>query len=89
MYLNNTQGGNIYMCNRCGCNDYVFYGFSDYDFDRFDWDRGYSCYDDYGRNALNEAERIARFAMRRDCRENRCARQFVRCMRNARCGSNW
>ena len=24
MYLNNTQGGNIYMCNRCGCNDYVF-----------------------------------------------------------------
>ena len=77
------------MCNRCGCNDYVFYGFSDYDFDRFDWDRGYSCYDDYGRNALSEAERIARFAIRRDCRENRCARQFVRCMRKARCRSNW
>lgn len=74
------------MCNRCECNDY---GFNDYDFDRFDCDRNRRCDDDYGTNALNEAERVARSTMRQHCRENRCARQFVRCMRNARCGSNW
>ena len=84
MYLNNTKE-EIYMCNRCECNAYDF---NDYDFDRFDSDRNCRC-DDYGTNALNEAERVARSTMRQHCRENRCARQFVRCMRNARCGSNW
>ena len=35
---------------------------------------------------LYEAECVARAALRRRNRENRCAREFVRCMKNARCG---
>lgn len=41
------------MCNRCECNAYDF---NDYDFDGFECDRNRRCDDDFGTNALNEAE---------------------------------
>lgn len=37
---------------------------------------------------FEEVERIARRARNRRCREDRCARQFVRCMRAAECEGN-
>lgn len=61
-------------CSRCGCNQ--SWGFSDFD--------DFRCNDN---TALLEAEFVARNALRRRQRENRCAREFVRCMRNARCNS--
>ena len=42
------------------------------------------CNREFGFN--DEAECVARAALRRRNRENRCAREFVRCMKNARCG---
>lgn len=87
------------MSNNCGCNRE--FGFNDRSFDRdFDWDdswnrsnrSGCGCGcgfndDSNDSSALFEAECVARAALRRRSRENRCAREFVRCMRNARCSN--
>ncbi len=83
--------GGLYMCNnnfdfnsdfgfrnssRCGCNCGC---------GRNSWNRCNDFDSHCDNNALLEAEFVARQALRRRQRENRCAREFVRCMRNARC----
>lgn len=68
------------MCKPCNCNR--------------GWDDGFEnrC---GGRNEFynecdpfEEVERIARRVRNRRCREDRCARQFCRCMRAAECEGN-
>ena len=73
------------MYNNCGCNRE--FGFNE-GCGRTEWNRGCGCNNDYYNDnaALYEAECVARAALRRRNRENRCAREFVRCMKNARCG---
>lgn len=72
------------MCNRCNrCNNGCGYGnyqneeYSDYDWNNYNNRRDPFC----------EVERIARNVERRRIRENRCACEFIRCMRRADC--NW
>ena len=79
------------MCNNCGCNrEFGFNEVHSCGCGRSDWNNncGCGCNNDFNNDsaALYEAELIARAALRRRCRENRCAREFVRCMKNARCG---
>lgn len=70
------------MCsNNCNCNyhhhDYYGGGYND-------------CGNEYCRDTavFEDVERLAREAIRRRCREDYCARQFCRCMRNARYGNS-
>ena len=75
------------MYNNYGCNRE--FGFNDgCGYNRSEWNSGCGCNNDYYNDnaALYEAECVARAALRRRNRENRCAREFVRCMKNARCG---
>ena len=75
------------MYNNCGCNRE--FGFNDgCGYNRSEWNSGCGCNNDYYNDnaALYEAECVARAALRRRNRETRCARAFVRCMKNARCG---
>lgn len=46
------------------------------------------CYG-YDDNAFAEAQRIINHIERRRARENRCARQFVNCMRGINNNCNW
>lgn len=48
------------------------------------------CHNEYYNDVavFEDVERLAREAIRRRCREDYCARQFCRCMRNARCGNS-
>ena len=74
------------MCNSCNNN------FND---GRFgcgsNWNNSWGCgcnnNEFFDNSALFEAERIAHEALRRRARENRCAREFCRCMRSA--NRNW
>ena len=64
------------MCNNCGCNRE--FGFNDgWGNNRSDWNSGCGCNNDYYNDnaALYEAECVARAALRRRNRENRCANQ--------------
>ncbi len=63
---------------RCGCGCGCGCG-------RNNWNQCNDFNNQCDNNALLEAEFIARQALRRRQRENRCAREFIRCMRNARC----
>ena len=75
------------MYNNCGCNR-EFDDSYDFGCNKASWNNSCGCNNDYYNDnaALYEAECIARAALRRRSRENRCAREFVRCMKNARCG---
>lgn len=54
-----------------------------------------SCNNNYDDTLFREVERIAHHAACRRARENRCARQFVNCMRSIEgdfgcgCNNNW
>lgn len=69
------------MCNRCncGCNNYQRNG-------NFEGRNGCGC-NSYDYDPFREVERIARQERRRRCCEDRCAREFIRCMR--RCDCDW
>lgn len=71
------------MCrsNNCNCNrGWEEEGRCGERFDNCNnWNRFNEC------DPFEEVERIARRARNRRCREDRCARQFVRCMRAADC----
>lgn len=75
------------MCNRefygCGCNR-VYAGCG---CQREQLGCGCGCNRCGGRDeAWYEAERMMRAAQMRRCREDRCAREFCRCMNHTGCG---
>ena len=72
----------LFFCCGCGNGTNFLNGFG------CGCNSGCGCNNDYYNDnaALYEAECVARAALRRRNRENRCAREFVRCMKNARCG---
>lgn len=82
----------VYLNSGCGCRRGWGRGFDNFDnFDNFNNGR-FGCnsfngfYDD---EAFEEAQRIINHVDRRRCRENRCARQFVCCMKNINNCNNW
>lgn len=60
------------MCRQCHCNH-------DHDEDDRCCGRPNPCHNE--NDPFEEVERIARRVRNRRCREDRCARQFCRCMR--------
>lgn len=74
------------MCNRCncGCGSNRMWGGCGCGTNRYGYE--YGCNNSCGDSAWYEAERLMRRAEMRRCREDRCAREFIRCMKNTHCG---